>query len=585
MISMQQRVRIVFGGTILVYVFVSSMKTGPSGHLFSFHSHSSHSPARSPSDPIVAATIGFFLQDWQPRTFAIPDYQEVAVASNSLSASDTVTVDAAEVITKIPPSEFGHNANTWMTSMVSEPAFMNHVKNLHPHIIRFPAGSGSDVYFWNRPMPAIPPDVPLLLTDKDGHKKYPGFMFGKLSGPRNASLDDYYRMLQETGNQGLLTVNYGYARYGTSANPVAAAAHLAADWVRYDHGRTQYWEIGNENFGDWEWGYRIDTAKNKDGQPEFLTGQLYAQHFSVFADSMRKAAAEAGRTIYIGAVTYDVAPVFWQTNTTKTWNSGMMRAINGKADFYAVHSYFTPYNTNSNAADILYNAATVPAKMMNYVTQTLRDNGGALKPIAMDEWNMFAVNSKQQVSNVSGVFAVIVMGEALKNKYGMAARWDMFNGWADGNDHGLFSAGDEPGVEKWSPRPSFYYLYFLQKMLGDRLVSARVHGDTSIRAYATTFSSGQTNVILANTSASPRTVNVNVRNFNMGHRYYWYRLEGGTDNGEFSRKVIVNGHGTTGIAGGPADYASLPANAADTKNGLQVTVPARGGLFLTIDGK
>jgi hypothetical protein len=78
-------------------------------------------------------------------------------------------------------------------------------------------------------------------------------------------------MLQQTGNKGMITVNYGYARYGTSDDPVAAAAHLAADWVRYDNGRTKYWEIGNENAGSWEADYRIDQSKNKDGQPEFIT--------------------------------------------------------------------------------------------------------------------------------------------------------------------------------------------------------------------------------------------------------------------------------------------------------------------------
>lgn len=65
---------------------------------------------------------------------------------------------------------------------------------------------------------------------------------------------------------------------------VASAAHMAADWVRFDNGRTKYWEIGNENFGDWEAGYRINTANNHDGQPEFATGLLYGQHLKVFAD-------------------------------------------------------------------------------------------------------------------------------------------------------------------------------------------------------------------------------------------------------------------------------------------------------------
>ncbi|MEI9807588.1 MAG: hypothetical protein WDO16_06715 [Bacteroidota bacterium] len=226
---------------------------------------------------------------------------------------------------------------------------------------------------------------------------------------------------------------------------------------------------------NWEWGYRIDQSLNKDGQPEFLTGTLYAQHFKVFADSMKKAATEIGRQIYIGAVTAEApATESWQTNTLRTWNTGMMTGISNKADFYVVHNYFTPYDQNSNASVVLSSALSVPGTMINYVTQTLQANGATVKPIAMDEWNMWAKDSKQQVSNVSGAFAVLVMGEALKNKYGMAARWDLLNGWSDGNDHGLFSAGDEPGISKWTPRPSFYYMYYFQKMLGDRLVNNTV---------------------------------------------------------------------------------------------------------------
>ena len=272
-------------------------------------------------------------------------------------------------------------------------------------------------------------------------------------------------MVQQTNNKGIITINYGFARYGTGANPVADAAHLAADWVRYDNGRTQLWEIGNENYGNWEWGYRIDVAANKDGQPEFLTGALYAQHFQVFVDSMQKAATEIGKKIYIGAVTAESPSTeSWQTNTRRTWNAGMMPGINNKADFFVVHNYFTPYNTNANAAIILGSALTEAETVIKFVTQTLQTNGATVKPIAMDEWNMFSIGSKQQVSNTSGVFAVLVMGEALKNKYGMSARWDVINGWSNGDDHGLFSSGDEPGgIAKWTPRPSFYYMYYLNR--------------------------------------------------------------------------------------------------------------------------
>jgi len=535
------------------------------------------------TDPPAATTMGFFLDDWQAKTFTAPAYTEVTPVT--AVTNNIITVDASTVITKIPLSMFGHNANTWMTPMVTEPLFMDHITSLHPHIIRWPAGSGSDVYFWNQPQNALPPDVPQQIMDKDGVLKEPGYWYGKNNNNWSANLDQYYAMLQQSGNEGMITVNYGYARYGTSNDPVAAAAHLAADWVRYDNGRTQYWEIGNENYGDWEWGYRIDRTKNKDGQPEYLTGKLYAQHFKVFADSMQKAATEIGKKIYIGATLVESPAETWQTNTVKTWNSSMLPELGDQHDFYVVHNYFTTYNANSNAAEVVGAAYTVPAKMMDFVLQTLQTTGAPVKPIALTEWNMWAKNSKQQVSNTSGVFALLIMGEALKNKYGMAARWDLLNGWSNGDDHGLFSDGNEPGIPKWTPRPSFYYMYFFQKMLGDRFIPVSVKNTTAIVPYASTYSSGQVNITLINTSASPVTTEVKINNFNTGHRFYWYSLEGSNDNGEFSRKVLVNGSGPEQAAGGPADYALLKAYSATTLNGIKITVPPLGAVCIVADKK
>ena len=102
----------------------------------------------------------------------------------------------------------------------------------------------------------------------------------------------------------------------------------------------------------------------------------------------------------------------------------MIPQLNNINDFYVVHSYFTPYNTNSNAGEILGLAKTVPETIMKYVTETITLKSALVKPVVMDEWNMFATGSMQQVSNISGLFSVIVMGENIKNKYGLSARWE-----------------------------------------------------------------------------------------------------------------------------------------------------------------
>ncbi|HEY4110881.1 alpha-L-arabinofuranosidase [Puia sp.] len=544
------------------------------------HPHPAVPAAGAHPHPAAAPTIGFFLDDWSEKKFLPPTTQE-SERSAITKQTPVLTIDPDSTITLIPPGEFGHNINTWMGSMVSQRMFMTNLRNLQPHVIRWPAGSGSDAYFWNAGPFNLPADIPKQIVNKDGKKETPIYFYGR---PLNgfATLDEYYKMLMETGNEGLITVNYGYARYGTSAEPVATAAHLAADWVRYDHGRTRYWEIGNENNGTWEYGYRIDTTDaHWNGQPKLLSGALYGKHFRVFADSMRKAAAETGSSIYIGAVTVEGPPHPWDLPITRNWNAGMMPGTRDCADYYVVHNYFTPYNKNSTAAEILNAAVTIPGEQMRYVTQSLHDNGVPIKPVAMDEWNMFARGNKQQVSNTSGLFSVLVMGETLRNKYGLAARWDLINGWDGGNDHGLFSAGDEPGVTRFSPRPSFYYLYYLQRFMGDHLLNSTLSGDTTIKAYASGFSSGEVGAALVNPGTTPTTIRLDIRHFRPGKNFYWYTLAGDSPD-EFPRRVLVNGQTTTAPGGGPADYATIPAFTATTAKGICITVPARGAVFLVV---
>lgn len=552
------------------------------------------------SDPKVALSQGFYLDNWQPKNFIAPSFKEEIAPTVT---TNTVTVDASQVITKIPSQIFGQNANTWMGTFVDSPSLITDVKNLTPNIIRWPAGSGSNVYFWNAapiqngnrqtPTPEFLKTwgIPDQFMDKSGVKVDTKFFFGKTNDNWRASLENYYELLKLTNSRGSICINYGFARYGTNKDPVATAAKLAADWVRYDKGRTEYWEIGNENYADWEAGYRIDTTKNQDRQPEFLTGKIYAKHFKVFADSMHKAAAELGVKIKIGAVLQESQTQSWQVIATQTWNATLIPELVNKADFYIVHNYVTPYNENSSAPVIINSAKELPKKMMDFVSNEVKNNGGELRPFAFSEWNMWAKDQKQQVSNLSGLFAVIIQAESIKNKYGMSARWNLYNGWDNGDDHGLYSDGGSPDDPKMNPRPSFYHMYYFQKNLGDRMIPNSVVSTannlaSTLVAYSTSYSSGELNVTLINPSSQAQNVEIKTTNFNAGERFYWYSLKGDTDNGDFSRKVIVNGSGPKGsLAGGPRDYTTLKAMSSLSKNGIKVTVPAWGSVYMVVEKK
>ena len=89
--------------------------------------------------------------------------------------------------------------------------------------------------------------------------------------------------------------------------------------------------------------------------------------------------------------------------------------------------------------------------------------------------------------------------------------------------------------------------------------------------------------MIVNTSTTDKAVEVKVNNFRKGNRFFWYTLTGAGDNGEFSRKVIVNGETTTAVSGGPANYKTIAPMSAFVAGGLRVMVPGRAVVFMAIE--
>jgi hypothetical protein len=517
---------------------------------------------------------------WTAKTLSLPSSYDDVPQTSQIKGLD-INVDFAKRITKVSKYVYGNNANCFSGWMQNDAALMKNINNLNMGVMRIPGGSLSDVYFWNRQtvyenyvaksyLPALN-DIPSTISPWAGKRTldFENWSMG---------VDQYYQMMQMTGSTGIVTVNYGYARYGTGNNPVAQAAHLAADWVRYDNGRSKFWEIGNEVSGSWEAGYEIDQSLNKDGQPKRITGDLYGKHASIFIDSMRNAATQIGKQIYIGVVSDQTV-----NNEMPTWNRDLIANVGGKADFYIVHSYFTPFNQNSTP-DVILNSPSQIAGYKSYVQNELLAQGKPAAPVFLTEWNIFAVGSKQQVSFVDGMHATLVLGELIKNKYEMASRWDLANGWANGDDHGLFSAGDEPGIAKYAPRPSFYYLYYFQKYFGDMMIESTT-ASTSIAVYASQFSSGEAGIVLVNKNNLDQVAELTLKNFIPGSRYYTYTLTGGTDNGNYSRKVYVNGITTSTDAGGPESYETLKAKSSVINGNIKLVLPKYSVTYLVVEKK
>jgi len=545
------------------------------------------------TDPSASVTQGFFLGGWQGKTFTDPTTTQTGLKP-SASGAVTVVVDLSQITTKVSSLLFGNNINPFMGQVVDQPVLMSNITALSPNIIRAPGGSLSDVYFWNgdgNGNAAAPADAPANLLSATGTASAAGYWYGNNTQDWTLSLTNYYSMLAQTNSTGLITVNYGYARYGTGPTPVPTAAHLAAQWVRYDKGRTTYWEVGNECYGNWEAGYYIDQTQNHDGQPAVITGALYGAQFQVFADSMRAAAAQVGNNnIKIGAVLTATSDIN-NNSGVSNWANGVLKAAGNSPDFYVVHNYYTPYNQNSTASEILSTAAPQTSIMMSWIQTSVQNAGATQKPVAMDEWNIQATGSSQNVSNIAGLHAVMTLGGMLQSGISMASRWDLANGWDNGDDQGMFNNAEnasdlEPGAAAWNPRPAFYYMWFFQKYFGDRMVGSAVNGSTDILSYGSSFSSGQAGVVLVNQGSTDHTVNIKFNNYAIGSNYYYYALNGGTDNAPFSHDVMINGVGpASGKTGGPSNYNSIAAIAQGVSGGITVVVPAYGAVFLVADKK
>ncbi len=395
------------------------------------------------------STSNCFLRDFTPKTAIIPPYE---LAEKTTDAPNVTLTLSSDTLGKISKYIFGNAIASWMGNVTGSPVFVENVQTLAPTLIRYPGGSWSDIFFWN----GKPADIPDSVYDGTTGKKvefYP--ISGKNDWP--TTVDNYYKLSAAAGSQGLITINYGYARYGLSEKPAEQAAHLAAEWVRYDKGRTKFWEIGNENAGPWEAGWMIDTAANRDGQPQIITGQLYGQHFKIFADSMRTAAAQIGAKIFIGGqVLHFNGTNSWNT-PDKTWNAGFFKEIGDAADFYVMHNYF---GTSATVDNLLSVATTEPRKNIDFIKLDIANKKAFSKPVALTEYNMNSnsANSSIVISYINGIQEVILFNELIKNNFGLSARWLLATG-----ETGMFYQGSNASW-LWQARPEFYYAYYHSKI-------------------------------------------------------------------------------------------------------------------------
>jgi len=162
----------------------------------------------------------FFQETWQPKYFESPSkYKNSEFLTGAYDAN--VKVFLYDSINPVLPIHLGVN-----TTFRSGHSMLDRVKlynNSGWGVYRFPAGSGSNTYFWGN-------DIPDTFKIK----------VSPIKGASSNYLtpEDFVNFIKTTGSNGTVVVNYFYARYGvvkedTSRSArVKQAAEYAAGFVR-----------------------------------------------------------------------------------------------------------------------------------------------------------------------------------------------------------------------------------------------------------------------------------------------------------------------------------------------------------------
>ncbi len=92
-------------------------------------------------------------------------------------------------------------------------------------------------------------------------------------------------------------------------------------------------------------------------------------------------------------------------------------------------------------------------------------------------------------------------------------------------------------------------------------------------------------MIIVNKGTAEQVISIDTDSIGVGKKYYIYSFTGGTDNGDFSQNVYINGHGPDINQWGPYDELSdIPADSYPIENEIKFTSPGRSVQMIMIEG-
>jgi len=482
---------------------------------------------------------------WEAKNFNKPTNTTTQVLTSG-NADVTITVDFGDTIAPIMPTQFGVNSN-----FRSGNSIINRVEKYKPFgAFRFPAGSGSNLYFWDCNIPSE------FLID-----------INPICGTSNnkLSLDNFITFKNNANGEPTVVVNYFYARYGitpegTRQARVQQAADYAAAFVKKlnieMNAGIKYWEIGNECYGAWETGYDVNGS--------IVTGTEYGEDFQVFAETMKA----MDNSIKVGAV-------LWH-KTNKDWNKQVLNKVQNHADFLVVHHYFTPFDSNSDPFSELTKLG-LEIEQIKIAVATSTDKPANYFPIFFTEYNIQGAHTTT-INNA--LFTTELLAHIISHRINLATMW--VNEWKiiDNNSKGILALQD-PDQPDYSPRSVYTPFYYYKNFFGDYMINAS-QNTYPVKSYASVFSSGEVGIVIVNYNDQSQSVGFDWSNTNFTpNKIYWNTVHANTNNiGD--KKFYINGVSGNTPGGGPIPLSDVPTNTASFSENTTLELPKYSITFMVI---
>ena len=414
-----------------------------------------------------------------------------ATPAAAQALSDSVTVDATAGLGTIPANAIGLNTAVYDGDMNDTP-IPGLLKAAGINALRYPGGSYSDIYNWE-------------TNVAEGGYDAPGTDFA-----------NFMATAQAAGAQPIITVNYG------TGTPALAAAWVQDADVTNDYG-IQYWEVGNEVYGNgtyganWEADAHCETSLN--GPPVTIgsePSQTYDCGPTQYADNVLQyisAMKAVDPNMHVCAIL--TTPGFWPDGVTNSeypdsWNQTVLSILGSQTSCVIVHYYPGGSSTAGMLTDPS-GISTIVSTLHSEISQYAGVSPGSVKILVTE------TNSTIDMDTQPGaLFAADNYMTWLENGTANVDWWDEHNGASaastvdgetDYGDEGIFSNGSsiggatEPAVD--TPFAPYYGIEMLSKLgsPGDEMVTS-TSSNALVRVHAVRRADGGLDVLIDNEDPS-----------------------------------------------------------------------------------